>query len=304
MSEETKKTKKVSTEKVTKKKVTPKAKVKAIDPISASEVNGTILQTKIDTPKGGGLCNHSDKSKVAEIGSIVPNKFLKPINGKIIWHIDENYLSQDMEKYKIVYAFSQAFAKWYDYMSPIVFEATGDITKAQIVIKFMVNGTVGLPIPFDSGVLAYTYAPDGESFGIYSDMFINDAYKWNDMLTEDSILLFNVVVHELLHAIGAGHSTDKVDIMYPYYQPTKTVTVTKDTQRWIYSNYKNYGVANPDPQVSNNTLSIKELFSSKADLARLTLRQLTVIANFVNVTVNSNDKFQAIVNKVYSKIYA
>jgi len=261
---------------------------------------------RLNTPKTNVGCSHG---QVENIGVIVPNKYLKPINGKFIWHVDENYLSQDMEKYKIVFAFSQAFAKWQPYLSPIVFESTGDISKAQIVIRFMTNGMQGLPIPFDTGVLGYTYAPDGESLGMNADMYLNDAYKWNDILTSDSIVLFNVVVHELGHSMNLGHSTDRTDIMYPYYQPSLEVTVTKDTQRGIYNLYKSFGVANPDGTPSggnndSNTLSLKDLFSSKADLARLSQRQLIVLANFLNVQINNNDKFQAIVNKVYSRIYA
>ncbi len=250
-------------------------------------------------------CHHS---QVENIGTIVPNKILKPIGGKIYWHIDENYLSQDMEKYKIVYAFSQTFVKWKPYMGDITFEATGDINQAQIVIKFMTNGMQGLPIPFDTGVLAYTYAPNAESFGLYADMFINDAYKWDDMLRQDSILLFNVVLHEIGHSFNLGHSTDQADIMYPYYNPSPNVVITKDTQRGLYNLYKAYGVTNPDASPSNGgggnqkTLSLTDLFASKSDVARLSLRQVTVLANFLDVTINSNDKFQTIVNKVYTKI--
>lgn len=251
-------------------------------------------------------CHHSE---VANIGTIVPNKILKPVGGKIYWHIDENFLSQDMEKYKIVYAFSQAFAKWKPYMGNIVFEATGDINQAQIVVKFMTNGMQGLPIPFETGVLAYTYAPNEESYGLYADMFVNDAYKWDDMLRQDSILLFNVVVHEICHAFNIGHSTNKDDIMYPYYNPSPNVVVTQDTQRGLYNLYKAYGVANPDAtntpsSGSEKSLSLKDLFSSKGDLARLSTRQITVLANFLDITVNSNDKFQTLVNKVYTKISA
>ena len=36
---------------------------------------------------------------------------------------------------------------------------------------------------------------------------LKDAYKWNDILTSDSIVLFNVVVHELGHSMNLGHTT-------------------------------------------------------------------------------------------------
>lgn len=249
-------------------------------------------------------CKHSNS---ANIGVIVPNAYLKPINNKFYWHIDENNLSSDMEKFKIIYAFSQAFLKWQPNLNPITFEPTSNINQAQIVIRFMVNGNPDLPEAFDDGVLAYAYAPNLESLDYRADMYLNDEYEWNDILTDDSIVLFNVVVHELGHTLNLGHSNNIKDIMYPYYQPTAEVTITKDTAVGIYNLYKRFGVANPNASGNGgnqSALSLKDLFQIKSDLARLSLRQLNVLAAFLNVTINNNDKTQTIINKIYSKIYS
>lgn len=254
---------------------------------------------KLNTPKTVKYSCNRDKEN---LGSIVPNKWLKPINNKITWHIDESYLSSDMEKYKIIFAFSKAFDYWQPLLGNIVIESTGDITKAQVVIRFMVNGNAALPEAFEEGVLAYTYAPNGESLGRNSDMYFNDSYKWNDILTLDGILLFLVVVHEFGHALGAGHSTVTNDIMGPYYNPNAGVFFSKDTLRWVYNTYKAYGVTDPD--VTNaDTLSLTRLFNTKGDISRLAVRQVKVLCDYLNITYTITDKFAILVNKVYNSLY-
>lgn len=240
----------------------------------------------------------------ANLGSIIPNKILVPIDGNIYWHVVEP-LSSDMDKFKIIYIFSRAFDFWQPYFSPIKFVATSNKSLAQIKITFAVNGDSVLPQPFDDGVLAYAYAPNGTSLDFTSDVFINDRYNWSDALSADNILLFNVIVHELLHSLGAGHSSITSDIMYPYYQPSKEVSASLDTQKWIYNNYKQYGVKNPNTVQNDEpkVLSLKDLFQSKSDLSRLTDRQINIIGSFVGANLLNTDKFAQKVTKVYNKIY-
>lgn len=257
--------------------------------------------TRKSVPKKS-VCSHLEVSE--NLGSIVPNQKLTPINGKFLWHIVEESLTSDIDKYKVIYSFQKAFEEWNKYLSPIKFEATANISEAQIKIHFMRNGDNRLPQSFPSGVLAYAYAPSGDSLGIHSDMYFNDAYEWSDMLKPGSIVLFYVAVHEIGHTLNASHSTNKEDVLYPIYNPTAVVNITLDTQKWIYNTYKEYGVKNPEAtqQSPSNTLSIKELYKYKSELSRLNTRQINLLGEFLNAGFLQRDKTQTKINKIWNKL--
>lgn len=264
-----------------------------------------------------GVCIHTIKSNY---GVLSPGQHLKPINGKIIWHIEEATLTPDMEKYKTIYAFDQAFKKWGELLSPVVFEATGNIGQAQIVIRFKGNGDVGLPFPFENGVLAYAFSPSGESFGVAADMYFNEVYQWDEIHKQGSIYLFKVAVHELGHTLNIDHQTvDINDIMYPMYQPTGEVIMNDDTRKGIYDLYKNYGVQykplvptvppvvpTPTPPTKGVSqelkLFIKALFPSKTFMLRLTSAQLSSFGNILGITFDKRDTIISKVDKLWNII--
>ena len=247
---------------------------------------------------------------VSEYNVITPNQHLKPIGGKIYWHIDESSLTDDMDKYQVIYAFEQAFKKWQPLFDPIVIEATGEKSQSQITIKFKNNGDVDLPHPFNSGVLAYAYAPSGESKGLHADMFFNDAYAWSDMHKAGHINLFKVAVHEIGHTLNSGHSTNIKDIMYPQYQPNDEVNITLDTQNFVYDTYKPYGVAKPNstsapkPVSSDIKAVIKSIFRSKGEVARLQIGQLNSFGTTLGLIFKITDKPQNKIDKIWAIINA
>lgn len=195
-----------------------------------------------------------------------------PKNGVIYWHIDEKYITSDLEKYKVIIAFQKAFAEWQPYFHPVRFEATPNIKEAPIVIRFMKNGNKKLPSPFSGNTLAYAYFPNKRSLGIHSDMYFNDKYKWAEAHSRGDINLFKVVVHELGHAFGIDHNNIKKDIMFPTYQPNNEVNITKDTQDaidYLYGKYKPKKVTNEGDTMENNPVTeifnqelLKKLFGS------------------------------------------
>jgi hypothetical protein len=253
----------------------------------------------------GFKCSHAEKSNYSVI---TPNQHLKPINGKITWHIDEQSLTTDMEKYKVLFAFEQAFNKWGEIINPISFQPVAAINDAQIVIKFKSNGDEGLPYEFDETTLAYAFAPQDTSLGIYADMYFNDAYKWDEIHKAGSIYLFKVVVHELGHCLNIGHQTKDInDIMYPIYQPFGEVVVNKDTKQGIYDLYKQYGVKSPTPIPSEGIDKevgqfIKAMYKSKNDLLKLNSSQLQNLSSTLGVTFGIKDNIQKRVNTLWSVI--
>jgi predicted Zn-dependent protease len=252
----------------------------------------------------GFKCSHAEKSNYSVI---TPNQHLKPINGKITWHVDENSLTADMEKYKVLFAFEQAFNKWAEVLFPITFQSVAAINDAQIVIKFKKNGDEGLPYQFDDTTLAYAFAPQDTSLGMHADMFFNDQYKWDEIHKADSIYLFKVVVHELGHCFNIGHqTTDIKDIMYPIYQPIGDVVINSDTRKGIYDLYKQYGVQLPNQNSVDKEVSqfIKGMYKTKNDVLKLSQLQLQNLASALGITFSSRDNLSKRVNIIWTAILA
>ena len=246
-------------------------------------------------------CLHASKSNYSVI---TPGQHLVPINGKIFWHVDESSLTQDMEKYKTIFAFEQAFNKWAEVIHPITFQPTGNISEAQIVIKFKHNGQQGLPYPFEDTTLAYAFAPQGTSLGIHSDMYFNDEYKWDEMHKPDSIYLFKVAVHEIGHTLNLGHQTEDInDIMYPMYQPNGNVVMNTDTRKGIYDLYKNYGVSLGSSNLGEDIKDfISFMYNSRNNLLRLTTTQINFVASKLGISFapkdNLNKKITTLLNTI------
>lgn len=252
----------------------------------------------------GFKCAHATKSNYSVI---TPGQHLKPIGGKITWHVDENSLTPDMEKYKVLFAFEQAFNKWAEVLTPITFQPVAAINDAQIVIKFKNNGDTDLPYQFDSTTLAYAFAPQDTSLGLHADMFFNDAYKWDEIHKAGSIYLFKVVVHELGHCLNIGHQTSDIqDIMYPIYQPVGNVIINSDTRKGIHDLYKQYGVqdtSTPGATQDKEVLQfIKSMYKIKSDLLRLTTSQMNSLASSLGVTFLNKENIQSRINKLWAKI--
>lgn len=156
------------------------------------------------------------------------NTIITPKNGIISWHLREDKISQDMDKFKIIVELTKAFAKWGEVFHPIKFESVPNINDAEICLGFYKNGDPDLPAAFGEKTLAYNFPPMA-GYKHSSDMFINDGHNFSELHSDGAYRLFCVVVHELGHAFGLGHSQDMKDIMAPTYQPDGEVVFTQDT---------------------------------------------------------------------------
>ncbi len=65
------------------------------------------------------------------------------------------------------------------------------------------------------GILAFAYYPPSNGGAIAGDMALDSSENWT--IGGTGIDLFSVVLHELGHSLGLGHSTDINAVMYPYY---------------------------------------------------------------------------------------
>lgn len=222
---------------------------------------------------------------------------ISPIDGKIYWHLDENNLSPDLNKFQIIFGIENAFKDWQEFVNP-KFQPTNDIEKAAIVFRFMSNGNEELPFPFEPSTLAYAFFPEEESLGIHSDIYMNDFFNWKIMHTESGYNMYKVIVHEIGHALGLDHSEDESDIMFPSYQPNDNVNITQDTIEGISLLY-----GDVEGDGDNSVLEfLRTVFNNEKELSKLYERDLVQIANYIGIESKEADRKSDTVNLILQKI--
>jgi predicted Zn-dependent protease len=105
-------------------------------------------------------------------------------------------------------AIHYALTEWQRCLN-ITFSETVRIEEADIKISFYSKKDGGLH-PFDGpgNVLAHSYYPDSVLKGVINLDFEEDWY-YN--------FLYSVLLHEIGHTFGIGHSSVQKAVMYPYY---------------------------------------------------------------------------------------
>lgn len=126
-----------------------------------------------------------------DIPEEVPEVFMKIIIGNALWEISRQIWSE------------------------LKFKWTKNWNKnAQIKIYFKKPGDKALPVNFKKQSLAYAIAPSKNQYS--GHVYVNEKIDWSGMRDEDSHWILKILVHEFLHALNIGHSSNKDDIMYAY----------------------------------------------------------------------------------------
>ena len=119
-------------------------------------------------------------------------------------------------------SFSQARQQWASLVK-IAFSETGKRTAARNVDLAFYAGDHGDQYPFDGpgGVLAHTFYPaPPNAEPIAGDLHLDADESWSD--SGSGTDFYAVVLHELGHALGLGHSNNPLDVMYPFYRHNVT----------------------------------------------------------------------------------
>ncbi|MDR3719359.1 MAG: matrixin family metalloprotease [Bryobacteraceae bacterium] len=116
-------------------------------------------------------------------------------------------------------ALQSVLAEWSAYAAIRFAPTTLANASGSIDISFP-SGDHGDGFPFTpfGAVLAHTFYPPPNPEPIAGDMHMNYDEAWS---VDGSLQLYVVMLHEMGHALGLGHSDNPADVMYPYYQGTQ-----------------------------------------------------------------------------------
>ncbi|KAH7731591.1 matrix metalloproteinase [Aphelenchoides avenae] len=148
---------------------------------------------------------------------------------KLKWYL-QNY-TKDIPRADIKKTVRKAFSLWSSQVGintmeslNLIFEEAESEAEADITILWA-EGDHGDAHKFDgpgndgANILAHTFYPNYQSKGnLNGDIHLDDFEKWNINGSRDGASLAHVIVHEIGHTLGLGHSKKQQAIMYPIYR--------------------------------------------------------------------------------------
>ena len=166
--------------------------------------------------------------------------------------------------------FQKAQRQWVAQVKIAFTETTNRSATRNVDLGFY-SGAHGDQFPFDGpgGVLAHTYYPaPPNSESIAGDMHLDADESWSSSGTGTDF--YSVALHELGHALGLGHSTGPLDVMYPFYR--HNITFSQNDINAIQALYQARDTAAPPPPPAAEPLRL----TVQAPAAQVTVSTITL----------------------------
>lgn len=153
-------------------------------------------------------------------------------NFMLRWHIVN--FSPDLPEHEQIMIFEDVFAHFNYQLWPLRHLSTEHMDDAYIRIAFVEKDLIVkdylrkelFQCPYDFNInpstLAVAYPRQGSKLDGW--IFVNEEYMWSMIHANGKYSLQKVLIHEVAHLFGLGHSEKKHDIMAPVYDPANLWT--------------------------------------------------------------------------------
>ena len=170
-----------------------------------------------------GDINEHTMSVISRTRCGVPDVFEFTIDGRRWEKSDLTYAliedSRQINRDDVLRYLSEAFTQWAA-AANLTFTEIDDPDSADIIVRFSILEH-GDGVPFDGpgGTLAHAFFPPPNGGSLAGDAHFDDEEPWSidTPAPAGRIDLASVILHEIGHSLGLGHSAVQDAVMYPFY---------------------------------------------------------------------------------------
>jgi hypothetical protein len=175
--------------------------------------------------------------EIAMLAAAVGDGWDGPGRGRAALTFSLGPLSSRLDSAQVRSELRRALDEW-SRNAAVTFSETSNRSANRNIDILFATGAHGDPFPFQPGssVLGHSFypaPPNPETLA--GDIHINDAYTWS-VGGGTQWDVYSVLLHEVGHSLGIGHTDDPGSVMYPYYQRATTLKpIDINSIRQIYA---------------------------------------------------------------------
>jgi hypothetical protein len=167
-------------------------------------------------PCSTGLSGGGALPVAANLVQTIGDGWAGPSHGAAALHYRLDTSAAPLAASDVQAVFRSVLAEWSAHAA-ITFSAAARSGLANGIDVAFLSGDHGDGFPFtpSGAVVAHTFYPPPSPEPIAGDMHLNRDEAWS---VDGALQVYAVMLHEMGHALGLGHSDNPDDVMYPYYQ--------------------------------------------------------------------------------------